>query len=46
MDKFIGNCKSNLLINNYEIIQNYTSFIFYLSKLNDGRLVSCSADVN
>ena len=44
MDKFIGNCKSNLLINNYKIIQNYTSSIYYLSKLNDGRLVSCSAD--
>ena len=38
MDQFIGNCKSNLLINNNKRIQNYTSSMCYLSTLNDGRL--------
>ena len=40
----LQNYQSNSFTNNFKTLQNHTSFINYLSKLKDGRLVSCSGD--
>ena len=42
-DKF-KNYQSNSFTNNFKTLQNHTSTICQLSKLRDGRLVSCSYD--
>ena len=30
--------------NNFKTLNNHTSYVYYISKLNDGRLISCSRD--
>ena len=42
-DKF-KNYQSNSFTNNFKTLKNHTNTIYHLSKLRDGRLVSCSAD--
>jgi len=42
-DKYNNN-RSNSFINNFKILPNHTNEIHYISKLNDGRLLSCSND--
>jgi len=36
--------QTNLFKNNFKTLKNHTSNIFHLSKLKDGRLISCSND--
>ena len=36
--------QTNLLKNNFKIIKNHTNSICHLSKLKDGRLISCAGD--
>jgi len=43
-DKYNNNYQSNSFNNNFKTLQNHTSYVRYLSKLKDGRLVSCSFD--
>ena len=38
------NDKSNFLKNNFKTLKYHSKYITYLSKLNDGRLASCSGD--
>ncbi len=39
-----SNSFKNNLTNNFKILKNHTSYVYHLSKLNDGRLISCGAD--
>ena len=43
IDKY-KNYQSNSFTNNFKTLQNHTSSVVYLSKLKDGRLVSCAGD--
>ena len=49
-DKYISflhdlpNIKTNSLKNNYKTLKNHSHYIYLVSKLNDGRLISCSYD--
>ena len=36
--------KSNSFKNNFKTLKIHTSYVYHLSKLNDGRLISCGAD--
>ena len=40
----LQNIKFNSFKINFKILKNHTGSIYYLSKLNDGRLISCSND--
>ena len=40
----LENYESNSMTNNYKTLKNHSSTIYYLAKLNDGRLASCSDD--
>ncbi len=40
----IQNDESNFLKNNFKTLKYHSTYITYLSKLNDGRLASCSGD--
>ena len=48
MNNKLQNIKSNSfknnLKNNFKTLQNHTLMVFNLSKLNDGRLISCGGD--
>ena len=39
-----NNEQINLFKNNFKVLNNHTNSIYHLSKLKDGRLVSCSDD--
>ena len=40
----LPNIKSNSMKNNFKTLKNHTYYVYLVSKLNDGRLVSCSGD--
>ena len=40
----LQNKKSNSFKTNFKTLNNHTSYIYHIDKLNDGRLISCSAD--
>ena len=40
----LQNIKSNSFKNNFKTLKNHTNLVNYLSKLNDGRLISCGDD--
>ena len=40
----LQNIKSNSFKNNFKTLKNHTNSVYYLSKLNDGRLISSSDD--
>ena len=40
----LQNIISNSFKNNVKTLNNHTSIIYHLSKLNDGRLISCECD--
>jgi len=40
------NKKSNSFTTNFKILKNHTNSIFHIDKLNDGRLISCSYELN
>ena len=42
----IHNKKSNSFTNNFKILKNHTNEINHIDKLNDGRLISCSDELN
>ena len=44
MNNKLQNIKSNSFKNNFKTLKNHTSEVYYLSQLNDGRLISCGAD--
>jgi len=42
--KTLNNEQSNSFNNNFKILNDHIGTVFYLDKLNDGRLISCSGD--
>ena len=42
----LQNKKSNSFTNNFKILTNHTDIIYHIDKLNDGRLISCSNELN
>ncbi len=40
----LPNIKSNSLQNNFKTLNNHKHYVYLVSKLNDGRLISCSYD--
>ena len=41
----LPNIKSNSLQNNFKTLNNHGYYVYLVSKLNDGRLISCSYDI-
>ena len=44
MNNKLQNIKSNSFKNNFKTLKNHTYIVYHLSKLNDGRLISCGGD--
>ena len=44
MNNKLQNIKSNSFKNNFKTLKNHIKPVFHLSKLNDGRLISCGYD--